>query len=49
VERYKLVHVRNRCRIVWVVSMYTCHSQWIFSVFRLQPLLHLCHLLLLAE
>ena len=38
VERYKLVHVRNRCRIVWVVSMYTCHSQWIFSVFRLQPL-----------
>ena len=44
VKGYKLVHVRNRCRIVWVVSMYTCHFKWIFSVFRLQPLLHLCHL-----
>jgi hypothetical protein len=38
VERYKLVHVRNRCHNVWVVSMHTCHSKWIFSVFRLQPL-----------
>ncbi len=25
-EGYKLVHVRNRCRIVWVVSIYTCHK-----------------------
>ncbi len=38
VKRYKLVHVRNRCRNVWVVSMHTCHSKCIFSVFRLQPL-----------
>jgi hypothetical protein len=37
-ERYKLVHVRNRCCNVWVVSLYTCHNNWIFSVFRLQPL-----------
>ncbi len=49
VKGYKLVHVRNRCRNVWVVSMYTCHFKWIFSVFRLQPLLHLCHILLLVE
>ena len=44
VKGYKLVHARIECRIVWVVSRYTCHFKRILSVFRLQPLLHLCHL-----
>ena len=35
---YKIVHARIECRIVWVLSRYTCHFKRIFSVFRLQPL-----------
>ncbi len=37
VKGYKLVHVRNRCPIVWVVSMYTVHvilnGSFLFSGF----------------
>ncbi len=44
VKGHKLVHVRIECRIVWVVSRYTCHFKRILSIFRLQPLLHLCNL-----
>ncbi len=33
-EGYRLVHVRNRCRIIWVVSRYTCHFKRILSGFQ---------------
>ncbi len=32
---HKLVQVRNRCRNVWIMSLYIYHSKRIFSVFRL--------------
>jgi hypothetical protein len=34
-EGYKLVHVRNRCRIVWICEEYTCYlyGSFLFSGF----------------
>ena len=31
-EGYKLVHVRNRCRIVWICEEYTCYLYGFFPV-----------------